>query len=127
MSSDRRPVMIVEDHRSIREGLSALLTAKGFPVVAAASGEEALQLLTDCLPSVLLLDLMLPGISGEELLATMRKDARFVDMPVVVVSAAPVTLTNVTAVVRKPPNVDRLLETVSRLYGDRAKVPRDIV
>jgi CheY-like chemotaxis protein len=127
MSSDRRPVMIVEDHRSIREGLSALLTAKGFPVVAAASGEEALQLLTDCLPSVLLLDLMLPGISGEELLATMRKDVRFVDMPVVVVSAAPVTLTNVTAVVRKPPNVDRLLETVSRLYGDRAKVPRDIV
>jgi CheY-like chemotaxis protein len=127
MSSDRRPVMIVEDHRSIREGLSALLTAKGFPVVAAASGEEALQLLTDCLPSVLLLDLMLPGISGEELLATMRKDVRFVDMPVVVVSAAPVTLTNVTAVVRKPPNVDRLLETVSRLYGDRAKVARDIV
>jgi CheY-like chemotaxis protein len=126
MSTDRRPVLIVEDHRSIREGLSALLSAKGFPVVAAASGEEALQLLDDCVPSVLLLDLMLPGISGEELLATMRKDVRFTDLPVVVVSAAPVTLMNVTAVVRKPPNVDRLLETVSRLYGDRLKVPRDI-
>ncbi|MEA2700092.1 MAG: hypothetical protein QOI66_4363 [Myxococcales bacterium] len=119
MSTDRRPVLIVEDHRSIREGLSALLTAKGFPVVAAASGEEALQLLDNCLPCVLLLDLMLPGISGEELLATMRKDARFVDLPVVVVSAAPVTLTNVTAVVRKPPNVDRLLETVSRIYSEK--------
>ncbi|HXI58854.1 MAG TPA: response regulator [Polyangia bacterium] len=119
MSTDRRPVLIVEDHRSIREGLSALLVAKGFPVVAAASGEEALKLLDNCLPSVLLLDLMLPGISGEELLATMRKDVRFVDMPVVVVSAAPVTLTNVTAVVRKPPNVDRLLETVSRIYSEK--------
>lgn len=117
MDPDRRPVLIVEDHRSIREGLQTLLVARGFPVVAAASGEEALELLDVSNPSVLLLDMMLPGISGAELLATMRKDARFVDLPVVVVSAAPVTLTDVTAVVRKPPNVDRLIETVSRLYA----------
>lgn len=117
MKAELRPVLIVDDHRSIREGLQALLSAKGFPVVAAASGEEALRLLDGCHPSVLLLDMMLPGISGAELLATVRKDARFADLPVVVVSAAPVTLTDVAAVVRKPPNVDRLIETVSRLYG----------
>ena len=117
MDADRRPVLIVEDHRSIREGLQTLLAARGFPVLTAASGEEALQLLAACRPSVLLLDMMLPGISGADLLSTIRKDARFSDLPVVVVSAVPVTLTDVAAVVRKPPNVDRLLETVSRLYA----------
>ena len=115
--SEARPVLIVEDHRSIREGLQALLTAKGFPVVTAATGEEALRLLESCHPSVLLLDMMLPGISGEEVLTTLRRDTRFVALPVVAVSAAPVTVTDVAAVVRKPPNVDRLIETVSRLYS----------
>src|SRR5579872_1498637 len=93
-----RPVLIVEDHQSIREGLTTLLSAKGFAV---ASGEEALRWLSDSQPSVLLLDMMLPGISGEELLSTIRKDARFTALPVVVVSAAPVTVTDVSAVVRK--------------------------
>jgi CheY-like chemotaxis protein len=116
MLADPKPVLIVEDHRSIREGLHSLLSARGFPVLAAASGEEALRLLADCQPKVLLLDMMLPGISGAELLNTIRKDARFADLPVVVISAAPVTLSDVAAVVRKPPNVDRLIETISRLY-----------
>ena len=120
MAEDPQPVFIVEDHRSIREGLQSLLSARGFPVLAAASGEEALRMLASCQPRVLLLDMMLPGISGAELLATLRKEARFADLAVVVVSAAPVTLTDVAAVVRKPPNVDRLIETVTRLYAAAA-------
>lgn len=120
MADDPQPVFIVEDHRSIREGLQSLLSARGFPVLAAASGEEALRMLASCQPRVLLLDMMLPGISGAELLATLRKESRFADLAVVVVSAAPVTLTDVAAVVRKPPNVDRLIETVTRLYAAAA-------
>lgn len=120
MTAGGRPVLIVEDHRSIREGLQALLAAKGFPVVTAASGEEALRVLETCNPSVLLLDMMLPGISGQELLAAIRRDPRFAQLPVVAVSAAPVTVSDVAAVVRKPPNVDRLIETVTRLYAGQA-------
>ena len=116
-AADTRPVLIVEDHRSIREGLQALLVAKGYPVVTAATGEEALQLMQSCRPGVVLLDMMLPGISGEEVLTAIRQDARLARLPVVAVSAAPVTVTDVAAVVRKPPNVDRLIETVSRLYA----------
>ncbi|HVR62288.1 MAG TPA: response regulator [Polyangia bacterium] len=116
-ASEPRPVLIVEDHRSIREGLQALLEAKGFPVLTAATGEEALRVMESCQPGVLLLDMMLPGISGEEVLGTIRRDARLARLPVVAISAAPVTVTDVAAVVRKPPNVDRLIETVSRLYS----------
>src|SRR5260221_8849495 len=103
---DTRPVLIVEDHRSIREGLEALLAAKGFPVVTAASGEEALRVLESCHPSVVLLDMMLPGISGQEVLAQIRKDARFATLPVVAVSAAPVTVSDVAPAVGQPPNPD---------------------
>lgn len=115
--AQRRPVLIVEDHRSIREGLETLLLAKGYPVLTASTGEDALKLLEDNRPSVLLLDVMLPGMNGEQLLTTVRQDQRLADMSVIVVSAAPVTFGNVAAVIRKPPNIDRLMDTVQRFYA----------
>ena len=112
-----RPVLVVEDHRAIREGLETLLRARGYPVLTASTAEDALGILTQGhRPSVLLLDVMLPGMNGEQLLNEIRKDDRLTDMSVIVVSAAPVTFSNVAAVVRKPPNIDRLMDTVKRFY-----------
>ena len=61
-------VMIVDDHKIVREGLRTLLSEeRTIEVVAeATSGEEALQLAPDVLPTVVLMDLVLPGIDGLE-------------------------------------------------------------
>lgn len=78
-------IMVVEDDADISELLAKILRASGYGVVQAFSGTEAKLLFDQDLPDLLLLDLRLPGIPGEELLRIVRdKDA---GLPVLVISA----------------------------------------
>ena len=70
----RTRVLIVEDHTDNRESLGLLFQAWGFEVALALDGEHAIALATTWLPHVVLLDLGLPGIQGEEV-ATILKAA----------------------------------------------------
>ena len=63
-----RRMLIVEDERDISECLSEFFSAKGFSVASAFSGEEALDQLNAAPVDVILLDILLPGISGMEVL-----------------------------------------------------------
>ena len=74
-------IMIIDDDAHISEMLSESLKNEGYTVSAAYSGTEALLLLSGSKPDIILLDLMLPGLSGEELLPKIK------DIPVIVVSA----------------------------------------
>ena len=74
-------VLIVDDDTHISEMLKTALHAEGYTVSVAYSGTEAAMLLTRNRPDLVLLDLMLPGLSGEELLPNIR------EIPVIVVSA----------------------------------------
>jgi len=77
-------VLIVEDEPSYVEALRPALRAEGFEVDAALDGKAGLELFRDRRPEVILLDLMLPGISGLDVLRAVR---RVSDVPVIVVSA----------------------------------------
>ena len=74
-------IMIIDDDAHISEMLSESLKNEGYTVSAAYSETEALLLLSGSKPDIILLDLMLPGLSGEELLPKIK------DIPVIVVSA----------------------------------------
>ena len=74
-------IMIIDDDAHISEMLYESLKNEGYTVSAAYSGTEALLLLSGSKPDIILLDLMLPGLSGEELLPKIK------DIPVIVVSA----------------------------------------
>ena len=74
-------ILIVDDDKNINDMLSEALENEGYNVTKAYSGTEALRILTDHRPDLLLLDLMLPGLSGEEILK--RTDG----IPIIVVSA----------------------------------------
>ena len=76
-----KKILIVEDDLHIGAMLDELLTKEGYEVSRAYSGTEALLALSCFAPDLVLLDLMLPGLSGEEALAQMRH------LPVIVVSA----------------------------------------
>ena len=79
---DRMPViMIIDDDIHINEMLSEQLKSKGYSVISAYSGTEALLLLSNTKPDLILLDLMLPGLTGEKLLPQIK------GIPVIVVSA----------------------------------------
>ncbi len=78
---NKNTVLIVDDDMHIGDMLSEVLGREGYGVLRAYSGTEALMLLSSETPDLVLLDLMLPGLSGEELLPKIK------NIPVIVVSA----------------------------------------
>jgi CheY-like chemotaxis protein len=77
-------ILIVEDDADQREALSAAMSGAGAEVAVASDGTDALaQLRCGPRPSVILLDLRLPRLGGEEFLREMRSDPRFEQVPVI--------------------------------------------
>ena len=70
-----RPALIIEDDPDIAESVRYNLEAEGFPAMVASTGEQGLELALDAQnpPMVIILDLMLPGISGTELCRRLRQ------------------------------------------------------
>ncbi|WP_447973225.1 sigma-54-dependent transcriptional regulator [Nitrospira sp. Kam-Ns4a] len=78
-------ILLVEDERSVREAFALRLQDAGYTVQVAASGEEALAALQTTEPDVMVLDLVMPHLSGLEVLARARQIAP--DLPVIVLTA----------------------------------------
>ncbi len=73
LNPSRHQVLIVDDDDAVRDSLSLLLKASGFEVSTAADGLEALAVLRNGLPAVLLSDLNMPKMSGVELFSEVRQ------------------------------------------------------
>ena len=80
-------VLVVEDERDIAALVAYHLTKEGYRVRTAEGGSEALEAVTAERPDLVLLDLMLPGFSGYEVLSEMRRRPELADLPVVVLTA----------------------------------------
>jgi CheY-like chemotaxis protein len=122
-------VLVVDDDYDIREALSDVLASEGYSVLTAADGGEALdQLRGGIRPAVMLLDLMMPRMSGMDVIDALRKDESLSHIPVVVCSAnrgyGPDDL-GVHDVLRKPVSVDELLEAVARAIRPRPPLQRN--
>jgi DNA-binding response OmpR family regulator len=78
-------ILVVEDDRSLREALAMNFQLRGYRVLAAGHGETGLRLAVDERPDLIVLDLMLPGLDGFEVLGQLRE--RDVDVPVLILSA----------------------------------------
>jgi DNA-binding response OmpR family regulator len=79
-------VLLAEDEPFLIDIYSTKLTNSGFELVVAKTGEEVLLKLKDRLPDILLLDIVLPGMSGWEILSEIRKEPRFNDLKIVILS-----------------------------------------
>jgi DNA-binding response OmpR family regulator len=79
--------LVVEDERHIARYLQFVLAKEGFEVATAHDGEEALRRIGEYSPHAVLLDLVLPGMSGTDLLAAIRADYRFDHVVIIVLSA----------------------------------------
>ena len=77
--------MLVEDDRTLRQALAFNLVREGYELVSAGDGESALGIARAQPLDLILLDVMLPGMSGVELLRTLRREGR--DTPVIILSA----------------------------------------
>lgn len=85
--SDVKRILVIEDEVSIQELLCYSLERAGFEVIAVATAEQGLAEIRSELPSIVLLDLMLPGMSGVALAKQLRSDSRTRDLPLIMVTA----------------------------------------
>jgi len=90
------PVLVVDDDPMTREMLRRILSKRGWSVTEAADGSDALSVLGRTRPAVVLLDLMMPGMDGFDVLDAMGREATWRDIPVVVVTAKDLTTEEVT-------------------------------
>jgi DNA-binding response OmpR family regulator len=81
----RRRLLLVEDDRTLRQALTFNLTREGYEVTSAADGETALEAARSDRLDLILLDVMLPGMSGVEVLRVLRREG--VATPIIILSA----------------------------------------
>ena len=85
--TEAHTLLVVDDHRDNRELLMRRLEREGFTVIGAESGAEALAVLGQRAVSLILLDVMMPGLSGIEVLQAVREKHAAAELPVVMVTA----------------------------------------
>ena len=110
-------VLVVEDHADLREMLAVLLEGEGFHVQTAANGVEALRQLAERRPSLILLDLMMPVMTGDQFRERQLADPRFRDVPVICLTAvhdadAAAQRLHADAYFQKPIDIELLLAAV---------------
>jgi CheY-like chemotaxis protein len=87
-AENKRRILIVEDEKDMQDIMRTLLERVGYEIISAYDVTTAVQVLRgNPLPDLVLLDLMLPEVSGLELLRQMRSKEVFDDLPVIIVSA----------------------------------------
>jgi two-component system response regulator CpxR len=109
-----RRVLVVEDERDVRDVLVDVLKGEGYLVSFACDGQDALRQVFLRWPEVILLDLMIPIMSGWQFLRVLSENRMLRTIPVIVVSAFECD-TDVAAVIPKPFEVEAVLESVHRL------------
>ena len=121
---DKKPYIIyIEDERPMIELVREALKFSGYPLVGATSGKQGLALMQERKPDLLLLDLMMPDVSGWDVYRSMKADAELRDVPVIVITAKVLEsgrkiaedLPPVDDYITKPFGPDRLIRSVQNL------------
>lgn len=114
-------ILVVEDERLIARLLKDILEVEGYQTVSILNGEEAIQFALREAPQLIILDIMLPGIDGYEVIRRLREHPKCMHIPIIVLSAfsSPANKAHafdlgVDCYITKPFNADELLASVRR-------------
>jgi DNA-binding response OmpR family regulator len=80
-------VLVADDDEGLRQLMRLVLRSAGFEVIEAVNGLDALARARDCNPTVILLDVMMPGLDGLAVCRDLKRDHRFESVPVIFVTA----------------------------------------
>ena len=117
-------LLVVDDEKPIREGCRRVLTGKGYEVITAENGQIALDIMAEEELDIILLDLKMPVMGGEEVLEITRK--KYPDIPVIIITGHGTVDTAVVCMkngaydfITKPFQIDQFLLTITRAAEKR--------
>jgi len=123
-------VLVVDDSLTVRKITSRLLLREGFEVGTARDGVDALQVLADQTPDVILLDIEMPRMDGFEFAKTVKNDARFRSIPIIMITSrtaakhrARAAEIGVEIYLGKPFQEEELLRHIRQIVAAQAAVP----
>jgi len=121
-------LLVVEDDEDIRNTIADALRRRGFAVITAVDGREALTVLDVFRPDVIVLDLLMPVMDGYAFLDLRGERPDLAAVPVVVASAATPMLKQAASTwnefIAKPFSINTLVEVVERFVAVRRSIPR---
>jgi CheY-like chemotaxis protein len=117
-------ILLVEDNELNRDMLSRRLIRRGFEVLLAVDGAQALQIAAQSLPALILMDMSLPGVDGWEATRRLKSNPSTATIPVIAVTAHAMASDRESALAAgcddfdtKPIEFDRLLAKIAALIG----------
>ncbi len=116
-------ILVVEDHRTMREAVRLILEPEGFEVLEVADGVSALEAVRRERPDLILLDMNIPGVPGLEVLEAVKRDPQTAAIPVIVLTATDeaarrrVLALGADGFFTKPFQPLALLQTLERVRG----------
>jgi CheY-like chemotaxis protein len=127
MDTQRGPLLIVEDIPDTRKLVELTLTYKGYRVITATNGQEALEAIEKERPSLIVTDILMPRMDGFSLVHRLRVNPETRDIPVIFLSATYVAAEDkifaeaigVTRFIEKPIDMEELLKSVSEYMSRR--------
>ena len=125
-------VLLCDDETSIHVPVKILLESRGYRVVAVASGEEAIKQAAELQPSVILLDLLMPGMNGWETMAVLKEQPNTKNIPIIIFSAwasqeDKSSHPEVVNWLSKPLTEEALFESIKQSLKQRDQVTRVLV
>jgi CheY-like chemotaxis protein len=127
-------VLTVDDEKMAVELVAAMLSENDFNVLKAYGGREAIDIACKELPDVIILDLMMPDISGYEVIKTLKSRPDTIDIPIIICTAKDLDPYDIKELDKKVSSImhkgmftrDDLLECVKQLQKAKPKETRDI-
>ena len=115
--SEPRTVLIVDDEADIRDSLRDALEDEGYRVAVARNGKEALEVLaTLAQPVAVILDIIMPVMSGTEFYTAIQANPRYAKMPVLISTSDASRAPAGVLLMKKPIDLERLLDAVAKLF-----------
>ena len=123
-----KSVLVVEDIEMNRKVVRIVLKAKGYEVLEAAHAEEALEILQAKTPDLILMDISLPGMSGEDLTRQIKANPQWCHLPIIALTAAAMKGNREQFLnagcddyISKPIDTNALVELVDHYLSEEAK------
>lgn len=107
-------VLVVDDEEDIRDALCEAIEMIGCRAITAADGAAALELLRTYRPCLIILDLLMPVMTGQEMIEAMRKEPELAALPVVVSTSAPARAPAGVPILPKPIDIEKFFGWLRR-------------